>query len=60
VHAIPHPPQWWGSFCSFTQAPLQQVSPGAHGGEQVGPPVVELALLELDTPPMQHARQLGL
>jgi hypothetical protein len=36
------------SFCSFTQAPLQQLNPAPHGGEQVPPPVLELALLELE------------
>jgi hypothetical protein len=26
-HTLPHPPQLFGSVCSFTQAPLQMVNP---------------------------------
>jgi hypothetical protein len=43
----PQPPQLWMSSSSSTHAPLQQVSPSLHGGEQVLPPVLELTLLEL-------------
>lgn len=44
-HILLQPPQLCGSFCSFTQLPLQHEKPGPHGGLQLAPvPVVVVTL----------------
>jgi len=50
-HCVPHPPQLCGSFCSFTQTPLQQLRPNVQAGlHAIALPVVVEAPVDMEVP----------